>query len=229
MRLEPSTGLSAELTAAIAVARGEIIIVVGPNRPIAKIPHLIAALSRGDLAIGRRRQTPLADAWQRVKRMPGSLLPGSRVGDLDELFWAAWREAVVGLEMTRGMARYLPTLVAARGFEVCEMPFDCQDETSKGSEGWAHPGDLLATWWLSRRHRKLASNEIDTDRAHTLKPTAHARLRWADHIGRQAHEHVRRRDIAYAVRRPRTRTSNYEDLLLRGRTERRPARGQFDS
>jgi len=152
LRIERPLGVSAVLSAGLAAARGEILVTTEAGRryPCDQIPALIAGLSRGDMVVGRPRQGGIAKWCRRLTRLPRWLLLGLEVRDPGCLFWAARREAVDAVQLARGMHRYLPTLVALRGFRVCEVLIDTAGPSTM-PQRWAHPGDLLATWWLKRR------------------------------------------------------------------------------
>jgi glycosyltransferase involved in cell wall biosynthesis len=162
LRFDRPRGLSAALSAGMAAARGEIVIATAPGSqyPVGQIQTLIARLSRGDLVYGRRKRRGLAQAWRRIARIPRWLLLGLEVRDPDCLFWAARREAIAELSLTRGMSRYLPTLVASRGFRVSEVAVD--DEPAGGAAPYERPNpiDLLAAWWLKIRERGCAIREL---------------------------------------------------------------------
>jgi hypothetical protein len=156
--------LSATLSAGIAASRGERIVVIpaGTAYRLADIPQFISRLARADLVYGRRRLDRIAKNWQRVLRIPRWLMLGLEVHDPDCLFWAARREAVAGIELPRGMFRYLPWLVALRGFRVSEIRVDYHGPLHDVSDGRPNPGDLLAAWWLSRRWNACQTRELTT-------------------------------------------------------------------
>ena len=119
-------GASIALSVGIGAARGDIVIAVEAGQRYApnQIPHLIARLSRLDLVYARRRLSGWQKFWHRVQRIPRAMLLGLDVRHPDCLLWAARREAVAGIHLSPGMRRYLPWLVARRGFRVGDMYVD---------------------------------------------------------------------------------------------------------
>lgn len=160
-------GLSAALNAGIAAARGNIIIAVesGGRYPACQIADLLHHLSRADLVMGQRRLNRAAKAWQRIARLPRMLTVGLEAKDPECMFWAARREAVEGLPMSRGMYRYLATLVARRGYRVTETYVEDRAGTASLRDGWPNPGDLLTAWWLGRRLQWPQFEELMLDEA----------------------------------------------------------------
>ena len=172
VRLDRPAGISAALTAGIAAARGDLVIAIeaGDRYPERQIVGLISHLSRADLVFGRPGRSPAAKLWHRIARVPRWALLGLEVRDPDCLFWAARREAIQGIELARGMYRYLPTLVAIRGYRVSEIPIQRRPGRRSAPGGWPNPGDLLATWWLKRRHQTVTAFEIVSQDARNVDP-----------------------------------------------------------
>jgi glycosyltransferase involved in cell wall biosynthesis len=164
LELPYRAGTSASLSAGIAAADGETIIAIeaGDRYCAQDLPNLVERLARADLVCGRRRAGRLRKTWLATRHLPRRLLMGSDVHDPSCLFWAARREAVVGLPRARGMCRHLATWVAMRGYRVGEIYVDHRSirHAPTTSDGWAHPGDLLAAWWLSRRWRAQSAAEL---------------------------------------------------------------------
>jgi glycosyltransferase involved in cell wall biosynthesis len=166
LRLAEPAGTSTALSAGIAAARGEILIAIeaGDHYSVDQVPHLVARLSRLDLVVGRLRLGPWRKFWHRVGRIPRWMLLGIEVRHPDCLFWAARREAVEGIHLARGMRRYLPWLVARRGFRVGDMYVNENPSRIRLNDPRANPLDLLTAWWTCRRWRN--------DTAHEIQPTA---------------------------------------------------------
>jgi glycosyltransferase involved in cell wall biosynthesis len=158
-------GTGACLSAGIAAARGEHILAIEAGaryRPY-DIPHLVERLARADLVCGRRRAGRLRKIWLATRHLPRRLLMGNDVHDPHCLFWAARREAVVGLPPQRGISPYLATWVAMRGYRVGEIYVDhgSIQYPPTTSDRWGHPGDLLAVWWIARRWRAQSVAELE--------------------------------------------------------------------
>jgi glycosyltransferase involved in cell wall biosynthesis len=169
LRLAEPAGTSTALSAGIAAARGEILIAIeaGDHYSVDQVPHLIARLSRLDLVVGRLRLGAWRKFWHRVGRIPRWMLLGIEVRHPDCLFWAARREAVEGVHLARGMRRYLPWLVARRGFRVGDMYVNENSTRARLNDPRANPLDLLTAWWTCRRWRN--------DTAHEIQPTTENR------------------------------------------------------
>ena len=162
LRLDRGVGLSGVLTAGIAAARGQQIVALGAGDgyPIEQLPELLAHLARVDLVVGRPERTGIAKACHRLARIPRWLLLGLEVRDPECLFWAARREALRGLELARGMYRYLASHVAMRGYRVGELLISPPARRLWMLDGLPNPGDLLVTWWMMRRWRHFSAEEI---------------------------------------------------------------------
>ena len=76
------------------------------------------------------------------------------------LFWAAQREALDGIELSRGTTRYLATYLSMRGYRVAELTVTSSVMGNPVHDGWPNPADLLTTWWQKRRYRPLHAEEI---------------------------------------------------------------------
>jgi len=166
LRLDQSFGVSVALTAGIQSARGEIVIAIesGENYKPEQIAQLVEGLQRADIMLGRRRQIGIAKAWHRISRLPRWLLLGLDGHDPDCLFWAARREVFADINLAPGTARYLPALVARRGFRACEMYVEHIGPHRALQDIRPNLGDLLATWWHCRRWRPSAAHEITAGR-----------------------------------------------------------------
>jgi glycosyltransferase involved in cell wall biosynthesis len=173
--LDAPAGVSTALSVGIAAARGNIVVALelGKRHAIEQIPHLISRLSRLDLVYIRRRLNGWRKFWHRVGRIPRAMLLGLEVRHPERLFWAARREAVAGIHLSPGMRRYLPWLVARRGFRVGDMYIA---ETTPGEaiadvavpDGRRNPLDLLTAWWLCRRWHNDSFHEVHVQDVATL-------------------------------------------------------------
>ncbi len=172
LRLDKPAGASVALSAGLVAAQGDILIAVEPGDrySVEQIPHLVARLSRLDLVFGRRRLGGWKKFWHRVGRIPRGLLLGLEVRQPDCLFWAARREAVQGIRLAPGMRRYLPWLVARRGFRVGDIYVDEVSDARPVPDARPNPLDLLAAWWTCRRWRDDSAREIDRFAAAVAEP-----------------------------------------------------------
>jgi dolichol-phosphate mannosyltransferase len=167
LRLDQQAGVSVALTAGIRAARGDILVAVesGDAYPPKQITKLVEGLQRADFLAGRRRQIGLAKLWHRFARIPRWLFLGLDGHDPDCLFWAARREVFTDINLSAGAARYLPALVARRGFRACEIYVDHRGNRRPLQDVRPSPGDLLSAWWYCRRWRSAAACELAPGRA----------------------------------------------------------------
>ena len=121
LRFDRPSGAGAALGAGIAASRGEVILGVSPETPIA-VDHLldlIGRLGRYDLAFAQPARTAEQSLLDKLAAMPRWLTGRRAANHAGELFFAARREPMVGLALARGGIRLLPELVDQRGFRVC--------------------------------------------------------------------------------------------------------------
>jgi glycosyltransferase involved in cell wall biosynthesis len=159
LRLSPACGLSAGL----ATASGDVVVALpaGDHGSPSLIRALLDELVRADLVVGRPHIQGFHKALHRIARIPRWLLLGLEVRDPECLVWAARREAIVNVQLPRGMYRYLATLVSARGFRVGEITVPTSGRSVALSDGLPNPGDLLAAWWFKRRWRQYEHAEVN--------------------------------------------------------------------
>lgn len=156
LRFEQPVGLGAAWAAGIAAARSDLIVAWQASRSYSPddLPRLVARLARADLICGRRRRAWLARQARRVGLLPRQLLMGGDVLDPRSPVWAARREAVAGLPLELGLEGWLATLVARRGFRVCELNIDYAAAHAQGSINWSfapHLFELLAARHICRQ------------------------------------------------------------------------------
>jgi len=156
IQLAPACGLSAALTVGLATAQGDYVVTLPAGDPCCPelIEELLDALVRADLVVGRPARLGLRKTLHRLARIPRWLLLGLEVRDPECLVWAARREAIAGLQLPRGMYRYLATLVAARGYRVGEVTVPTDGRSIALTDGIANPLDLLTAWWFKRRWKQ---------------------------------------------------------------------------
>ncbi len=123
VRLERPHGIGTALTAGIAASRGDVLIAIeaGHQYPPNQIPKLLDRLAWADFVCARRPSADRSSFWRRVSDVPRWALPAPPVDDPGCLFWVARREAVAGLDLSDGMADYIASLVAARGYRVGQV------------------------------------------------------------------------------------------------------------
>lgn len=165
--LDGNFGEAAALSAGFATARGDLVVTLdgdGQNNP-ADIPRLLAALGPGvDVASGRRqqREEPFLSRVlpSRVANGLIARLSGVPVYDCGCGLKAYRRPLLAGIQLPRGMNRFLPAILGVDGRRVVEVP---TRDRPRGS-GSSHYGlsrvfvvfrDLLALPLLT--HRPLPS------------------------------------------------------------------------
>jgi glycosyltransferase involved in cell wall biosynthesis len=161
LRFDEPRGTSAALSAALAAARGNLVIAMDPQaaRSIRCIPHLIARLSQHDLVVARHERPPLDEVWQSAARVARLLAARRDVRRGEDLFWAARRDAVCGLALSRGAFRILDRIVAARGFRVCQLLL-AEGLPPAGKPYQAGVVDRLAGYWSRRRFEPHLASEM---------------------------------------------------------------------
>lgn len=162
LRLDKSQGAATAISAGLVEARGRELLAVpaGGQYSAKEIARMFNGLKRADLIYARPQLRGLAKTWQRIRRVPRWLLLGLQIREPDCSFWTARSEALAGIQLSRGMYRYLPNLVAMRGFRVAEVAVRRLKHAHQLRDGLPNPGDLLCAWWLSRRWRNYAAEEL---------------------------------------------------------------------
>lgn len=181
LRFTQPVGLGAAWAAGIAAARSDLVVAWQASHCYSPddLPRLVARLARADLICGRRRRGWLARQARRVGLWPRQLLMGSLLGtsvqDPRSPVWAARREAVAGLPLELGLEGWLATLVARRGFRVCELNIDFDAGRAAGSiaETFApHFAELLAARHICRQPMYGKPQEVTA--ADASQPSMHA-------------------------------------------------------
>jgi glycosyltransferase involved in cell wall biosynthesis len=160
--LAARTGQSGALLAGFAAARGDVVVTLDAdlqNDP-ADIPRLLAALPGHGAAVGWRRDR--CDTW--VRRLSSRIANGVRnavtretVTDTGCSLKAMRRHLLRHLPPSRGVHRFLPTLIKMEGATVVELPVGHRQRhagTSKygiGNRLLVGLGDLLMIRWLQKR------------------------------------------------------------------------------
>jgi glycosyltransferase involved in cell wall biosynthesis len=146
IRLDRGQGKSAALAAGFARCRGPRIVMLdgdGQDDP-AEVPRMLALLDDG---AGRGRRVDLVNGWKTPrldpwhKTMPSRVfnwLVGAATGlwlhDHNCGLKAFRAETIRGVRFTEGMHRFIPVLVAAKGFQVAEMPVHHRPRTRGSSK-----------------------------------------------------------------------------------------------
>lgn len=163
LRLDERQGLSAALAAGISAARGQTIVAMepGPRYLPEQIGWLTERLARADLVHGRRRRSRPIKFLQAFTLWPRRLLFGVEVRDPSCLFWAARREALSGLDLGRGMHRFIGALMVVKGFRVCEITIDHRKAPRpRGHRSLPSLVNLLVVWYLRRTVQHPSFHEL---------------------------------------------------------------------
>jgi len=162
-------GQTAAMAAGFRLARGEVIATLDAdlqNDPM-EIPRLAAMLNDWDVVCGvrtRRKDT----LWKRISSRIGNgfrnWLTGDNIVDTGCTLKAYRRECLDGLELYRGMHRFLPTLIKMRGYRVTQVPVShhprLAGETKYGTWGRLAKGiqDVWAVRWMRKNYIGFESN-----------------------------------------------------------------------
>jgi dolichol-phosphate mannosyltransferase len=156
-------GQTAAMAAGFRLARGEVIATLDAdlqNDPM-EIPRLAAMLNDWDVVCGvrTRREDTL---WKRISSRIGNgfrnWVTGDDIIDTGCTLKAFRRECLDGLELYKGMHRFLPTLIKMRGYRVTQVPVShhprLAGETKYGTWGRLAKGleDVWVVRWMKKNH-----------------------------------------------------------------------------
>lgn len=164
--LADRTGQSGALLAGFAAARGDVVVTLDAdlqNDP-ADIPRLLAALPGHGAAVGWRQDR--RDTWvrrlsSRIANSVRNLMTQETVIDTGCSLKAMRRHLLLHLMQSRGIHRFLPTLIRMQGATVVELPVGHRQRhagTSKygiSNRLLVSLGDLLMICWLKKRHVRV--------------------------------------------------------------------------
>ncbi len=181
LRFDQPRGTSAALSAGLRAARGNIIVALDPSAHFSgqSVSHLIARLSQHDLVVGctwRSLGRELTRPFSGLARLLGRSL---EVHPIEDLFWAARREAVVGLTMSRGAFRALGDWGTTRGLRVCRLTF-ADGQPARGVTLRPNLARRIVARWLEGGYEPHVASELvrqeiaepllNTTRVATLRP-----------------------------------------------------------
>jgi glycosyltransferase involved in cell wall biosynthesis len=154
-------GQTAAMAAGFRAAKGEIIVTLDgdlQNDP-AEIPRLAALIGDHDVVCGvrqKRRDTLWRRFSSRVANGFRNWATGDDIVDTGCTLKAYRRELVAGLELYKGMHRFLPTLLKMRGARVTQVPVShrprLHGQTKYGTWGRMIKGlaDVWAVRWMKK-------------------------------------------------------------------------------
>ncbi|MGA8182179.1 MAG: glycosyltransferase family 2 protein [Terriglobia bacterium] len=162
-------GQTAAMAAGFRLACGEAIVTIDAdlqNDPM-EIPLLAAMLSNWDVVCGvrtRRKDT----LWKRISSRIGNgfrnWVTADNIIDTGCTLKAYRRECLDGLELYKGMHRFLPTLIKMRGYRVTQVPVShhprLAGETKYGTWGRLVKGlqDVWVVRWMRKNYIGFESN-----------------------------------------------------------------------
>jgi len=169
---EKNAGQSAAFWAGFRAARGATLATIdgdGQNDP-AGIPSLMEMVESGecDMANGyraRREDTLVRKLSSRIANSFRNWVTGKTVRDVGCSTRVFRRECVESLPQFKGMHRFLPTIVAIKGFRLAEAPVNHRPRVygktkySIKNRLWVGLADTFGVLWLRKRafHFKIKS------------------------------------------------------------------------
>lgn len=156
-------GQTAAMAAGFRLAKCEAIATIDAdlqNDPM-EIPRLAGMLKDWDVVCGVRTQRK-DTMWKRISSRIGNgfrnWITGDNIVDTGCTLKAYRRECLEGLELYKGMHRFLPTLIKMRGYRVTQVPVShhprLAGKTKYGTWGRLAKGfqDVWAVRWMKKNH-----------------------------------------------------------------------------
>ncbi len=178
LRLRGNHGQSAAFDAGFKAAQGEVIATIDAdlqNDP-EEIPRLLPLLDGTDMIAGWRQKRN--DTW--LRRMQSKIANNIRNWISQETIHDSAcslklyrRHCLEGLQLYKGMHRFMPTLVKMRGYTVREEPvkhsprFAGTAKYGLRNRAWRAFVDLLAVRWMKNRYIRYEVAEVDRQNAST--------------------------------------------------------------
>jgi dolichol-phosphate mannosyltransferase len=162
-RFGTNQGQTAALAVGFRLARGSVVVTLDgdlQNDP-AEIPRLVELLDGCDVVCGVRLRRQ--DSWwkrvsSRIANAFRNWATGDNIIDTGCTLKAYRREYLEGLELYRGMHRFLPTLLKMRGARVIQVPVShrprLHGRTKYGTWDrlWKGLADVWAVRWMKKNH-----------------------------------------------------------------------------
>jgi glycosyltransferase involved in cell wall biosynthesis len=172
--MQRNGGQSAAFDAGFRAARGEIIATIDAdlqNDP-EEIPRLLPMLNGTDMISGwrqNRQDTPMRKLQSRIANRIRNWISQETIQDSASSLKVYKRHCLEGIQLYKGMHRFLPTLVKMRGYTVNEVPV----KHSPRYAGTAKYGlrnrafraliDLFAVRWMKSRYLRYTVKEVGRD------------------------------------------------------------------
>jgi glycosyltransferase involved in cell wall biosynthesis len=174
IQLKQQSGQTAAVLTGLKNAQGTILITLdgdGQNDPH-DIHLLLTALHGTDCVCGYRIRRQ--DTWDRrlISRIANGMrrwLLGDDIHDTGCSLKAFYASCFTNIKLFKGMHRFLPSLLMIEGFHVKEIPVSHRPRKAGKSNysllnrGFSTISDLLAVWWMKRRHIQVeVSHKLQT-------------------------------------------------------------------
>ncbi len=173
LRMQRNGGQSAAFDAGFKAARGQVIATIDAdlqNDP-EEIPRLIPLLDGHDMINGWRRDrqdTPMRRMQSRIANRIRNWISQETIEDSASSLKMYKRHCLDGIQLYKGMHRFMPTLVKMRGYTVNEVPvkhsprFAGTAKYGLRNRAWRAFIDLLAVRWMKSRYLRY---EVDGSQA----------------------------------------------------------------
>jgi dolichol-phosphate mannosyltransferase len=172
LRMVRNGGQSAAFDAGFRAARGQFIATIDAdlqNEP-EEIPRLLQLLNDDcDMVTGwrqHRNDTAVRRLQSRIANYVRNKISQETINDSACSLKVYKRECLEGMQLFKGMHRFLPTLVKMRGFRVSEVPVThCQRYAGTAKYGLRNRAfrafvDLLAVRWMKSRYIRYDVAEV---------------------------------------------------------------------
>ncbi|HWE00809.1 MAG TPA: glycosyltransferase family 2 protein [Tepidisphaeraceae bacterium] len=171
LRMRRNAGQSAAFDAGFKAARGEVIATIDAdlqNDP-EEIPRLLPMLDGYDMINGWRRDrqdTPMRRMQSRIANRIRNWISQETINDSASSLKLYKRHCLDGIQLYKGMHRFMPTLVKLRGYTVDEVPVKHSQRyagTAKyglRNRAWRAFVDLLAVRWMKSRYIRYEVKEV---------------------------------------------------------------------
>lgn len=172
LRLQGNHGQSAAFDAGFKAARGQVIATIDAdlqNDP-EEIPRLLPLLDGVDMINGwrqKRNDTWLRRVQSRVANRIRNRISRETIQDSACSLKLYRRHCLEGIQLYKGMHRFMPTLVKMRGYTVREEPVKHSQRfagTAKyglRNRAWRAFVDLLAVRWMKERYIRYEVAEVE--------------------------------------------------------------------
>jgi len=171
LRLKGNHGQSAAFDAGFKAARGEVIATIDAdlqNDP-EEIPRLLPLLDGHDMIAGwrqKRNDTFVRRMQSKIANKIRNWISQESIRDSACSLKLYRRHCLEGLQLYKGMHRFLPTLVKMRGYTVREEPvkhsprFAGTAKYGLRNRAWRAFVDLLAVRWMKNRYIRYEVDEV---------------------------------------------------------------------